>query len=231
MKTIGLIGGMSWTSSAEYYQLINEGISKRLGGVHSAKIVMVSVDFARIEKMQTEGDWQSASNEMITAARQVQAGGADFLLICTNTMHLVADQVQEAIHIPLLHIVDVSAKEIQACGIQTVGLLGTRFTMDMPFYKNRLVEKFNLRVLTPSPSEKERVHKVIYEELVLGKISPDSRLAYLSIIQNLEKQGAEAIILGCTEIGLLIKQSDCKVPLFDTTLIHANAAVEKSLQE
>jgi len=230
MKTIGMIGGMSWESSVEYYRLINEGNHQRLGGMHSAKCVMVSVDFAEIEVLQKEGRWQEATQLMITAARQVEAAGADFLLICTNTMHLMADEVQNSINIPLLHIVDAAAQNVLSRGIHKVGLLGTRFTMQGEFYAGRLSEKFDLEVITPDLEDQEVIHRVIYEELVTGKILPESRVAYLEIIRKLAAKGAEGVILGCTEIGLLVKQEDCALPLFDTTLIHAQAAVDLSLQ-
>jgi aspartate racemase len=231
MKTIGMIGGMSWESSAEYYRLINELVANKLGGMHSAKSVMVSVDFAQIEELQKTGRWDVATQCMISAARQVEAGGADLLVICTNTMHLMADEVQASVHIPLLHIVDPTASAIIAQGITRVGLLGTRFTMDGSFFTGRLARKFGLESILPTESEKDRVHKIIYDELVLGKILLESKDSFLRIIQSLVDQGAEGIILGCTEIGLLVKQSDCKVPLFDTTTLHAAAAVDYALQE
>ncbi len=231
MKTIGLIGGMSWESSAEYYKLINEGVHQALGGVHSAKSVMVSVDFAEVETLQKSGRWDEATQMMTSAARQVEAAGANFLLICTNTMHKMADEVQGAVHIPLIHIADAAAAAVLEKGIHTVGLLGTRFTMQGDFYKRRLADKFGLKVYTPIASDQDIVHKVIYDELVVGKILPASRDAYQKIILNLADQGAEGIILGCTEIGLLVKQSDCSLPLFDTTLIHAHAAVQYALKD
>jgi aspartate racemase len=231
MKTIGLIGGMSWESSAEYYRLINESVQQRLGGVHSARSVMVSVDFAEIEALQKSGEWDTATERMITAARQVEAGGGDFLVICTNTMHMMADQVQAAIKIPLLHIADSTAEMVKAAGFNKIGLLGTRFTMDGDFYKGRLNQKYGLEVITPSEPDKTTIHDIIYNELVIGKILPASRMAYLQIIQRLSQQGAEGIILGCTEIGLLVKQNECSLPLFDTTHIHAMAAVEYALKE
>ena len=231
MKTIGMIGGMSWESTVEYYRLANEAIKGRLGALHSAKIVMVSVDFAGIEVLQRENRWNDATQAMIAAARQVEAGGADFLLICTNTMHRMADEVQAGIGIPLLHIADAAAAAVQAQGIQKVGLLGTRFTMEGDFYRGRLAEKHGLEVLIPGPAGREIVHRVIYEELVLGRIEAASKAEYLRIIGILVQDGAEGIILGCTEIGLLVGQADSRVPLFDTTRIHALAAVEFALQE
>ena len=231
MKTIGMIGGMSWESSVEYYKLVNEGIHHVLGGVHSAKCVMVSVDFAEIEVLQTQARWEEATQMMVEAARQVEAAGADFLVICTNTMHMMADEVQAAIHIPLLHIADVAGREVVKRGIRTVGLLGTRFTMQGDFYRGRLAEKFGLKVIIPSEEDQTVIHDVIYNELVTGKIVEKSRAAYLQIIEKMANQGAEGVILGCTEIGLLVKQSDCRLPIFDTTLLHAQAAVEFALSE
>ncbi|MHB8088412.1 MAG: aspartate/glutamate racemase family protein [Anaerolineaceae bacterium] len=230
MKTIGMIGGMSWESSAEYYKLVNEGIHQALGGVHSAKSVMVSVDFAEIETLQKNGRWEEATRMMIDAAHQVESAGADFLMICTNTMHKMAEEVQAAIQIPLLHIADAAAVAVLERGIHTVGLLGTRFTMQGDFYKRRLADKFGLKVHTPVAADQDIVHDIIYEELVVGKILPTSKVAYQKIILNLADQGAEGVILGCTEIGLLVKQSDCSLPLFDTTLLHAQAAVQYTLK-
>ena len=231
MKTIGMIGGMSWESSVEYYKLVNEGIHHVLGGVHSAKCVMVSVDFAEIEVLQTQARWEEATQMMVEAARQVEAAGADFLVICTNTMHMMADEVQAAIHIPLVHIADVAGREVVKRGIRTVGLLGTRFTMQGDFYHGRLAEKFGLKVIIPSEEDQTVIHDVIYNELVTGKIVEKSRAAYLQIIEKMAAQSAEGVILGCTEIGLLVKQSDCRLPLFDTTPLHAQAAVEFALSE
>ncbi|HAE59138.1 MAG TPA: aspartate racemase [Anaerolineae bacterium] len=230
MKTIGMIAGMSWESSLEYYRLVNEGVKAGLGGLHSAKCVLVSVDFAEIEVLQREGRWDEATQAMIDVARQVQAGGADFLLICTNTMHKMAEQVQASIEIPLLHIADAAAEAIKARGLHKVGLLGTRFTMEEDFYRGRLAEKYGLEVLIPDDADRAIIHRVIYEELVLGKIVPASKLEYQRIIASLIQQGAEGIILGCTEIGLLVKDEDSRVPLFDTTSIHAQAAVEMALK-
>lgn len=221
-----MIGGMSWESSVEYYKLVNEGIHQALGGVHSAKSVMVSVDFAEVEVLQKEGRWEEATQMMVNAARQVEAAGADFLLICTNTMHLMADEVQASIQIPLLHIADAAATAVLDQGIHTVGLLGTRFTMQGDFYKRRLADKFGLKVYTPVAADQEVVHNIIYDELVVGKILPASKAAYQKIILKLAEQGAEGVILGCTEIGLLVQQTDCSLPLFDTTLLHAQAAVQ-----
>jgi aspartate racemase len=229
MKTIGMIGGMSWESSLEYYRIINEAVKERLGDLHSAKSLMYSVDFAEIEVLQREGRWQDATRAMIEAARAVEAGGADFLIICTNTMHKMANEVQQSIAIPLLHIADATADVIKARGLQRIGLLGTRFTMEQDFYRGRLVEKYALDVLVPQEADREIVHRVIYDELVLGRIEPASKAEYLRIIANLAQAGADGIILGCTEIGLLVSQTDCSLPLFDTTRIHALAAVEYAL--
>jgi len=231
MKTIGMIGGMSWESSLEYYRIINEAVKELLGDLHSAKSLMYSVDFAEIEVLQREGRWQDATRAIIQAARAVEAGGADFLIICTNTMHKMADEVQKSISIPLLHIADATAEAIQALGLLRVGLLGTQFTMEQDFYRGRLVEKYALDVLIPDRADREIVHRVIYNELVLGKIVPDSKAEYLRIISALAKAGAEGIILGCTEIGLLVSQADSTLPLFDTTRIHALAAVRYALQD
>ena len=230
MKTIGLLGGMSWESSIEYYRIINETIRVRLGGLHSAASIMVSVDFADIETIQREGRWDDAAQLLIFAARQAQRGGADLLLLCTNTMHKVAGQIQSAVDIPLLHIADPTAAVIRAQELHCIGLLGTRFTMEEGFYKDRLIQKHGLDVLIPPEGDREVIHHVIYDELVLGNILPDSRSRYLEIIQRLAARGAQGIILGCTEIGLLVKPSDTDVPLFDTTKIHAVAAVDLALK-
>lgn len=231
MKTIGMIGGMSWESSVEYYRIINEGIHHQLGGVHSAKSVMVSVDFGEPDLWMKEGHWDKITNLLVTAAKQVESAGADFLLICTNTMHKMAEEVQSAVQIPLIHIADATAQAVLAQKIQTVGLLGTRFTMQEDFMKLRLAEKFGLKVITPNAEDQEIIHKVIFEELVIGKISPISKEAYKKIMLKMVSQGAEGIILGCTEIGLLIKQEDCALPLFDTAILHAEAAVLFALTE
>ena len=230
MKTIGMIGGMSWESSIEYYRIINEAVKQRLGDLHSAKSLMFSVDFAEIEVLQREGRWEQATQAMIEAARSVEAGGADFLIICTNTMHKMAEAVQQSIGIPLLHIADATAEAIQARGLRRVGLLGTRFTMEEDFYRGRLVEKHNLEVLVPGQADRETIHRIIYDELVLGRTEPASKAEYLRIIAELAESGAEGIILGCTEIGLLINQTDSRLPLFDTTRIHALAAVQYAIQ-
>ena len=229
MLTIGLIGGMSWESSVEYYRIINQLIQKELGGVHSAKIVMVSLDFAEIEEMQNQSEWGLATKILVNAALNLEGAGADFVLICTNTMHLMADEVQESIGIPLLHIADATAKEVQNKQLNTVGLLGTRFTMEKDFYRGRLENLHGLKVLIPNQDHREKAHQVIYDELVKGKILDESRLIYNTIIQTLVENGAEGIILGCTEIGLLVREEEIPVPVFDTMEIHARAAVEVAL--
>lgn len=225
MKTIGLIGGMSWESTAHYYSGLNEGIKAKLGGLHSAKIAMVSVDFAPIEKLQHQGDWDATANILIDAAKKVEAAGADFVMICTNTMHEVAPKIEAQISIPLLHIADATADVINDKGFKKVGLLGTAFTMERDFYKGRLSDKHNIEVITPNKDERKTVHDVIYQELCLGKISGTSKADYLKIIGRLSEEGAEAVILGCTEIGMLVQQSDTDVILLDTTEIHAEKAV------
>lgn len=229
MKTIGLIGGMSWESSLEYYRIVNEIVKARLGGRHSAECVMYSVDFAAMEVLQREGRWQEAVRHLIGVAQSVEKAGADFVVLCTNTMHKVADDIQANITIPLLHIADATALKVKAAGLTRIGLLGTRFTMEEDFYKGRLSEKHGLSVLIPTDTEREIVHRVIYDELVLGDIRPDSRAHYVRIMEQLAQSGAEGIILGCTEIGLLVHDGDTRVPLFDTTKIHAVAAVEYAL--
>ncbi|ABM03846.1 aspartate racemase [Psychromonas ingrahamii 37] len=229
MKTVGLLGGMSWESTIGYYRAINEGIKNSLGGLHSAKIVIYSVDFDPIEKLQHEGDWDGTAEILIEAAKNVQSAGADFLLICTNTMHKVAPQIEKAIDIPLLHIADATAEVLVKNGIKTVGLLGTAFTMEQDFYKSRLSENYGLTVLVPNEIDRAIIHNVIYKELCLGKMLPASKVEYLRIIESLANQGAEAVILGCTEIGMLVEQADTKVTLLDTAAIHAQKAVEYAI--
>jgi aspartate racemase len=231
MKTIGLLGGMSWESSLEYYRLINQEAKARLGELHSAKSLMYSVDFEEIEVLQHQGKWDELTQIMIGAAKRLERGGADFLVICTNTMHRMADHVQAAISIPILHIADATAGEILKRGVKTVGLLGTRFTMEQDFYRGRMTEKFGLNVLIPNDSDREIVHKVIYSELCLGQTLDTSRREFIRIIDDLIRRGAEGIILGCTEIPLLVKQEHVRVPIFDTTSIHARYAVETALKE
>lgn len=230
MKTIGMIGGMSWESSLEYYRIINEGVKKHLGGLHSAQCLLYSVDFDEIETYQRNGDWDQATAVMVDAARRLEKGGADFIMICTNTMHKMADDVQQAVEIPLLHIADATAAAVRSAGFDTVGLLGTRFTMEQDFYRGRLEDKHGLNVLVPPSVERQIVHDVIYGELCLGQINQPSRTKYINIIEQLKLAGAQAVILGCTEIGLLVKQEHSSLPLFDTTRIHAEAAVAFSLE-
>ncbi|WDP90363.1 MAG: aspartate/glutamate racemase family protein [Desulfobacter sp.] len=230
MRTIGLLGGMSWESTLEYYRLINQGIKEKLGGLHSAKIVMVSVDFDPIEKLQHAGDWAGTADILSRAARDIESAEADFFLICTNTMHKVAPQVQSRVNIPLVHIADATAEAVRKRGMKTVGLLGTAFTMEQDFYKGRLESNFGLKVLTPEKPDRDIVHNVIYRELCLGKINPDSKAEYIRIIDGLAARGAEAVILGCTEIGLLVGKKDTAVPLLDTTAIHAARAVALAVE-
>jgi aspartate racemase len=229
MKTIGLIGGMSWESSLEYYRILNEAIKARLGGLHSAKCVLVTVDFAEIEPLQHQERWAEQAQMMVAAAQNVERAGADFVLLCTNTMHKLAEDIQAGIHIPLLHIADATARKIKAAGIHKVGLLGTRFTMEQDFYRLRLEEKHHLAVLIPGERQRELVHRVIYQELCMGIIKKESRLQYAQVIQDLVQHGAQGIILGCTEIEMLVKPEDSPVPLFPTTRIHAEAAVDYAL--
>ncbi len=231
MKTIGLIGGMSWESTVPYYRLVNEGIKARLGGLHSAKVVLYSVDFHEIEQLQRDGDWDAAGDVLAEAARRLQAAGADLLVLCTNTMHKVAPQMEAAVSIPLLHIADGTAAAIKAAGHRTVGLLGTRFTMEQDFYRQRLQDRHGLQVIVPEADDRRVVHDVIYDELCRGVVRDDSREAYRRIMDDLVARGAEAIILGCTEIGLLVGAQDARVPLFDTTALHAAAAVEAALAD
>jgi len=229
MKTIGLVGGMSWESTQEYYRIINQRVNEKAGGFHSAKVVLCSVDFEEVESRQHQGRWEELTALMIDAAQRVERAGAECLLICTNTMHLMADPVQDSIRIPLLHIVDVTADAVKARGFKKVGLLGTRFTMEKDFYKGRLQKKHGLEVLVPEEKDRELVHAILYDELCLGKISDTSKQVFQKIIAKLENGGAQGIILGCTEIPLLVKQEDYIIPLFDTTTLHAEAAVEFAL--
>ncbi|MEZ5759335.1 MAG: aspartate/glutamate racemase family protein [Emcibacteraceae bacterium] len=230
MKTIGLLGGMSWESSALYYRDINEGIKKSLGGLHSAQIAMVSVDFEPIEKLQHAGDWDGTAEILIKAAKGIEAAGADFMLICTNTMHEVAPQIEKNIGIPILHIADATAEVIKEMGLKTVGLIGTAFTMERDFYKGRLTDKHSINVITPDEKDRKIIHDVIYHELVLGVIKDTSKAEYHRIIKKLSDDGAEAVILGCTEIGMLVKQVDTDVTVLDTTSIHSKKAVEKAIE-
>lgn len=231
MKTIGLIGGMSWESTIPYYRQINETVKERLGGLHSAKIVLYSVDFHEVEQLQHSGDWEAAAALLAGAARSLESAGADFLVLCTNTMHKVVPAIEAAVRIPLLHIADPTAEEIKRAGLVTVGLLGTRFTMEQEFYKNRLCERHGLRVLVPNPQDRQTTHRIIYEELCRGRIVAESRAEYRRVMSDLVRQGAQGIILGCTEISLLVGPPDSPVPLFDTTRIHARRAAERALSE
>jgi aspartate racemase len=228
-KVIGLLGGMSWESSAEYYRIINQRVRDRLGALHSARCLMWSFDFAEVEALQHAGRWADATALMIDAARRLERGGADLLVICTNTMHRMADEVEAATGLPLLHIADPTALRIKAHGLRRVGLLGTAFTMEQAFYKGRLTERHGLEVLVPNETDRATVHRIIYEELVQGRIEPASRAAYRQVIARLVQDDAEAVILGCTEIMLLVRPEDSAVPLFDTTTIHAEAAVDLAL--
>ena len=229
MKTIGLLGGMSWESTAAYYRVINEGVRNVLGDLHSAKIVMYSVDFGPIGKLQHAGDWEGIARILSEAAQKIELAGADFVLICTNTMHKVAPQIEKAINIPILHIADATAEVLVSKGYKTVGLLGTSFTMEQDFYKGRLSNKYKLNVKVPNKDDREIIHNIIYQELCLGKIEGASRIEYLRIIDLLVSQGAESVILGCTEIGMLVGQKDTQIKLFDTTVLHAEKAVEYAL--
>jgi len=229
MKTIGIIGGMSWESSLEYYRIINELTRDRLGGLHSARLIMLSVDFAPIEKMQSEGRWDHATKEMVRSAQQLEKGGAECIMIATNTMHLMFEAVQGAVSIPALHIADTAGNKIREMGFNTVGLLGTKFTMEKDFYSGRLLENFGIHTLIPQDNDRKAVNAVIFEELVLGKIKETSKQLFHRIIRDLHEQGAQGIILGCTEIPLLVKQEETTIPLFDTTFLHAQAAVDFAL--
>ncbi|WP_336368627.1 aspartate/glutamate racemase family protein [Marinobacter sp. C2H3] len=230
MKTIGLIGGMSWESTVSYYRALNEQVKAALGGLHSAQIVLYSVDFEPIEKLQHAGDWPALAEHLVDAAKSLEAAGANGLLICTNTMHKVAPEIERSVALPLLHIADATGEVLVRDGVKTVGLLGTAFTMEQAFYKDRLAERFGLNVLVPGDADRRRVHDIIYQELCLGILRPESREAYLNIVNELAQAGAEAVILGCTEIGLLINQQDTEVPLYDTTALHATKAVEWALE-
>ena len=229
MKTIGLLGGMSWESTLPYYRHINEAVRERLGGLHSARLVLYSLDFHEIEALQRQGDWAAAGTLLADAARRLESAGADFLLLCTNTMHKVADAIEAASALPLLHIADPTAAAIQAAGLQRVGLLGTRFTMEQPFYRQRLEDRHGIQVLVPDEPDRAEVHRVIYEELCQGVVSEVSRQAYRQVITRLVARGAQAVILGCTEIDLLVRDDDAEVPLFDTCALHAQAAADRAL--
>ena len=229
MRTIGLLGGMTSESSAEYYKLINNFVREELGGNHSAESVMVSVDFGEMEPLMEAGEWEKLKSEITKTARQIESGGADFLVICTNTIHKFADHIQNSLSIPLLNIIDATAEKIKERGFKTIGLLGTRFTMQEDFYKNRLLEKHGISSVIPDEVDRITIHNVIMEELSIGVVNDSSRKKYLEIIKKLSEKGAEGVILGCTEIPLLVKSDDCDIPLFDTTTIHARAAVDHAL--
>ncbi|GKX56112.1 racemase [Leminorella grimontii] len=230
MKTIGLIGGMSWESTIPYYRHINETIKRRLGGLHSAKVVLYSVDFDEIERLQHRGDWHAAGEVLVDAARRLNAAGADFLIICTNTMHKVYQQVADAVPIPVCHIADATAQVIKRDALKKVGLLGTKFTMEQAFYKGRLAEQYGIEAIVPDEGDREIVHRIIYQELCLGKIEDASRREFQRIMQTLTERGAEGMILGCTEIGLLVGPKDVSVPVYDTAEIHAVRAAELALE-
>lgn len=230
MKTIGLIGGMSWESSLEYYRILNEKVKKELGGLHSAKTILYSVDFEEIKNLQHEGEWGKLTEIMIDAAKSLERAGAEMIVICTNTMHKMAPDVENNINLPLIHIADATAQSIKNLKLKKVGLLGTKFTMEQEFYKNRLIEKHNIDVVVPNDDDRDLVHKIIYNELCLGNIKDSSKQEYIRIINNLIQQGAEGVILGCTEIPLLIKQDDVPIPVFDTTTIHAEMAVMEAIK-
>lgn len=231
MKTIGILGGMSWESSAEYYRLMNEAVARRLGSFHSARTLMLSVDFAEVEALQAAEDWDAAGALLTKAATDLERGGAECLVLATNTMHRVAPAIEAATSIPLLHIADATAAAIRAAGVSQVGLLGTRYTMEQEFYRGRLERKYGLDVLVPDGPDRTTVHDVIYNELVLGTVREESREAYRGVMARLVERGAQAVILGCTEIGLLVGAADASVPLFDTTRLHAEHAVEWALAE
>ena len=231
MKTIGVIGGMSWESSALYYRLINTGIRQRLGALHSAELLMYSVDFAPVEALQHEGDWPGAAQILIDAARRLEAGGADFFLIATNTMHQVADEVSAAVDIPLLHIADATAEALRKDGVKRAGLLGTAFTMEFDFYRRRIHDHYGIEIVVPEMHDRQMVHDIIYQELCRGVVDDDSREVYLAIMERMREDAIDGIILGCTEIGMLVRQEHIDIPLYDTTAIHAEQAVSQALAE
>ena len=230
MKTIGLIGGMSWESTQEYYKFLNEGVKDKLGGLNSAKILLYSFNFKEIEELQHRGDWEALTHEMVEAAKNLQKGGAEVIVICTNTMHKMAPEIEEALHIPLLHIADAAGADIKRMGFKKVALLGTKFTMTEDFYRGRLMEKFGIEVVVPQGKDKNIVHNIIYDELCRGIIREESRKAYIEIIEEMKGRGAEGVILGCTEIPLLIKNGDVSIPVFDTTKIHSAALVAEAIK-
>lgn len=230
MKTIGLIGGMSWESTIPYYRAINEGVKQQLGGLHSARCILYSVDFHDIERLQHAGDWNAAGAMLADAARSLELAGADFIVLCTNTMHKVAGSIEAAVSIPLLHIADATAMAVKQAGFSRVGLLGTKFTMEQPFYREYLNDQYGIEVLLPNDAERDSLHQIIYQELCQGIINPESKQTVRRMMAGLAWQGVDAIILGCTEIGLLVGKADAAVPLFDTTLLHAEAAVDRALK-
>jgi len=229
MKTVGLLGGMSWESTVSYYQVLNRVVGRRLGGLHSARVLLLSVDFQEIETLQHRGRWEELGRMLARDASVLEKGGADFLVLCTNTMHLVAGAIEAAVSIPLLHIADATASRIREAGMDRVGLLGTRFTMEERFYRGRLEERHGVSVVVPQPDDRAEVHRVIYEELVLGKIEERSRVEFSRIVEALAREGAQGVIMGCTEIGLLLRPEDTSVPLFDTAVIHAEEAAAFAL--
>ncbi len=231
MKTIGLLGGMSWESTVLYYQLLNEGVRKRLGGLHSAKILLHSVDFAEIEQFQVHDQWSEAGEQLAEAASGLERAGADMILLCTNLMHKVAPMIEAKIKVPFLHIADAAGSAIKAQGLEKIGLLGTRYTMEEDFYRQRLLDKFDLGVVIPEEEDRKYIHQVIFDELCLGKFTEESRTTYLTIIDKLREQGAQGVILGCTEIPLLVRQEDTDLPLFNTAALHAQYALELSFAE
>lgn len=228
MRVIGLLGGMSWESTVTYYQELNRGVRQRLGGLHSAPCLLSSVDFAEVEQMQEHGAWNEAGKYLAQHARQLELGGAECVVLCTNTMHRVYDDIREAVSIPVLHIADGTADPLDRAGYRTVGLLGTRYTMEQDFYRSRLTER-GFNVVVPDEEQRELVHEIIYTELCLGKVFDHSREAYLEVVASLARRGAEAVILGCTEIGLLLNEANCPLPVFDTTLLHVEAALDWAL--
>jgi aspartate racemase len=231
MKTMGLLGGMSWQSTNTYYSLLNQGIAAALGGLHSARLMLYSVDFDEIEKLQHAGKWEQMGELLAAGAQRVEAGGADFLMICTNTMHKVAPQVEAAITIPLLHLADATGQRLQDAGVTRAGLLGTRFTMEQDFYKQRIIDNFGIDVIVPEARDIEIIHKVIYDELCLGIVRDESRATYLAVIDRLRANGAQAVILGCTEIAMLVKQEHTTMRLYDTTTIHCEEAVKLAIAD
>jgi aspartate racemase len=231
VKTLGLIGGLTWHSTLEYYRLINQGVAERLGGSHSAQLALYSLDFAPVEKMQDAGKWKDLGRLMVGAARALAAAGAEGIVICANTMHRLADDISRGVSLPIIHIADAAAAAVKKRGLRTVGLLGTRYTMEMEFYKGRLADRHALDVLVPDEQARTAVHNIIYSELAYGMVRGESRRAYLSVIRDLERRGAEGVILGCTEIPLLIRPEDTRIPTFDTTALHAAAAVDFALAD